>query len=71
MPSFFKYSPDQIITQCNRLDLSQLTERKNFVYSGYLNIDKNLKSGLAFTFYGSQKAQKEEDIKNFPTIIWL
>ena len=37
--------------------------------SGYLNV-KKAGSGLAFILYGKE-GESRENLKNFPTIIWL
>ncbi|CAK68102.1 unnamed protein product (macronuclear) [Paramecium tetraurelia] len=61
-------------TSCNKLDpkqISDLHDAENLVFSGYLNIFEESASVLAFLFYGHQSAKTVDDLKNYPTLIYL
>ena len=61
-------------TSCNKLDASKFTplhKPEDLVYSGYLDVNDSTESVLAFLFYGHQSAKTVEELKNYPTMIYL
>ena len=46
-------------------------DQRKILFSGYLNVDINKASALAYIFYACVKVQSLADIENFPTIVVL
>jgi carboxypeptidase C (cathepsin A) len=59
-----------ITTSCNMLDLSKKYNYSGLVASGYLTVGKN-NSALAFLFYGKKGVTDKNELKNYPTVLWL
>ncbi|CAD8122891.1 unnamed protein product [Paramecium sonneborni] len=63
-----------LTTSCTKLDpkqISDLHDADDLVYSGYLNTFEGSASALAFLFYGHQKAKTVDQLKDYPTLIYL
>ena len=60
-----------IETSCKEVKLNVAPyNHEGLVWSGYVNV-KKAGSALGFIFYGREGVTRVEDIKNYPTIIWL
>lgn len=66
-------SADQlnISTSCNILDFSAVYNYSGIVASGYLSVGAKGNSALAYTFYGKKDVKQTNQLKNYPTILWL
>lgn len=59
-----------LTTSCNAVNLTPKYNYSGIVKSGYLKVDK-ANSVLAFLFYGKKDVTDPQQLKNFPTILWL
>lgn len=60
-----------ISTSCNILDFSGVYNYSGIVASGYLSVGVKGNSALAYTFYGQKDAKQTNQLKKYPTILWL
>ena len=60
-----------ISTSCNLLDFSAVYNYSGIVASGYLSVGAKGNSALAYTFYGRKDVKQTNQLKNYPTILWL
>lgn len=57
-------------TTCNVLNLATPYNYSGIAASGYLKVGKR-NSVLAFTFYGQKDVRDKQQLKNYPTVLWL
>ena len=60
-----------ISTSCNILDFSAVYNYSGIVASGYLSVGVKGNSALAYTFYGKKDVKQTNQLKIYPTILWL
>ena len=63
-------APD-ISTSCNILNFTTVYNYSGIVASGYLSVGNKGNSALAYTFYGRKDVKQTNQLKNYPTILWL
>lgn len=66
-----RISAPDISTSCNLLNFSGIYNYNGIVASGYLSIGAKGNSALAYTFYGRKDVTKTNQLKNYPTVLWL
>ncbi len=63
-------APD-ISTSCNLLNFSGIYNYSGIVATGYLSVGAKGNSALAYTFYGRKDVTQTNQLKNYPTVLWL
>ena len=53
------------------LDFSKTYNYSGIVASGYLSVGTKGSSALAYTFYGRKDVKDANQLKNYPTVLWL
>lgn len=56
---------------CNTIDLTSIRSDLKIARSGYGLVNTTSSSALGYIFYGAIDAKSEDDLKNFPLMVWL